>query len=369
MIIAVNTISAGSNSTSIRQGFIYEILCRIIKQNPDHKFIFIYDTPYPVNPFPENSIAVKVSSLPRNASLWKFWNNYRIHPLLKKYKADVFVNFGICLLHTKIPQCLVLQDLAFLHDDYRPKNHARFYKTNMQRFLKIAGRIVTTSQFCKKELLNNFQADEHKINVVLPGVDEIFYSADIEQREKIKERYAAGHEYFLVTMDYSRQQLLNLLKAFSIFKKKLKSSMQLLIIEKDREKKDVLTELLRLYKYRTDVQQLRDISIRETADITAGAYVTVYPFSDGEGSPLIASMRSGIPVISGTSEIFREICGDAALYIDPASPGDIAEKMMLLFKDERVRSELILKGLPHVKKYNLQTATQMLLTSIVKSTA
>lgn len=369
MIIAVNTITPGINSTSIRQGFIYGVFSRIIKQNPEHSFIFIFDTPEPVRPFPGNSITVKASSVPRNVSLWKFWNNYRIHPLLKKYKADVFVNFGICLLHTKIPQCLVLQDLAFLRNDYRPKKHARFYKTNMQKFIKIAGAIVATSQFCKQELLNNYQADEHKINVVLPGVDEIFNPADIEHREKIKENYTSGHEYFLVTLDHSRQNLLNLLKAFSIFKKKLKSSMRLLIIDTDPGKKDAFTELLRLYKYNSDVQQLLDISTIETANITAGAYATIYPFSDGDGSSLIASMRSGIPVISGTAEIFREICGDAALYIDPANPGDIADKMILLFKDEKVRSELILKGMQQVKKYNLQTATQMLWASIVKSTA
>lgn len=369
MIIAVNTITPGSNSTSIRQGFFYEVFSRIIKENPEHRFIFIFDTPDLLRPFPGNSITVKASALPRYPSLWKFWNNYRIHPLLKKYKADVFVNFGLCLLHTKIPQCLVLHDLAFLHNNYRPKNHARFYKTNMHKFLKIAGAIVATSQFCKQELLNNFQADEHKIDVVLPGVDEIFTPADMEHRKNIKEHYTAGHEYFLVTMDHSRQDLLNLLKAFSIFKKKLKSSMRLLIINRDPGKIDAFTELLRLYKYKSDVQQLQDISTIETANITAGAYATIYPFSDGDGSSLIASMRTGIPVISGTAAVFREICGDAASYIDPGNPGDIAEKMMLLFKAERVRSELILKGLQQVKKYNLQTATQTLWASIVKSTA
>ena len=53
---------------------------------------------------------------------------------------------------------------------------------------------------------------------------------DWEEKELIKEKYADGKAYFLFSGDINqRSNLINLLKAFSFFKKRQKSNMLLLI--------------------------------------------------------------------------------------------------------------------------------------------
>ena len=62
----------------------------------------------------------------------------------------------------------------------------------------------------------------------------------------------------------------------------------------------------------------------------------------------------------------QEIAKDAALYADANSHTDIANKMMLLYKDENLRKELILKGRQIVKQYSWDKTATLLWQSIEK---
>ena len=46
--------------------------------------------------------------------------------------------------------------------------------------------------------------------------------------------------------------------------------------------------------------------------------------AEGYGLPLVEAMALGTPVIASDIPIFREVGGDAASYVDPASPEQFA---------------------------------------------
>jgi glycosyltransferase involved in cell wall biosynthesis len=46
-----------------------------------------------------------------------------------------------------------------------------------------------------------------------------------------------------------------------------------------------------------------------------------------------------------------EICGDAALYVNPSDINDIVTKMHFILTNPDLQKELILKGLEQVKKF------------------
>lgn len=56
--------------------------------------------------------------------------------------------------------------------------------------------------------------------------------------------------------------------------------------------------------------------------------------AEGYGLPLVEAMALGTPVIASDIPIFREIGGDAALYVDPASPGQFADAVRILQDDD-----------------------------------
>ena len=131
MIIAVNTRFLVKDEREGYTNFIYETFSRITRLHPEHTFIFIFDRPWHDSfIFPGNVIPVVTGPQARHPAQWYIWYNIKIPAVLKRYKAEVFVSpDGLCSLTTKIPQCLLVYDLAFLHDpSFMNKSHFLFYK-------------------------------------------------------------------------------------------------------------------------------------------------------------------------------------------------------------------------------------------------
>jgi glycosyltransferase involved in cell wall biosynthesis len=61
----------------------------------------------------------------------------------------------------------------------------------------------------------------------------------------------------------------------------------------------------------------------ESALLSAHALVTT-SWDEGFGIPVIEAMRLGTPVVASDIPIFHEVGGGAAVFVDPASPDDVA---------------------------------------------
>ena len=132
-------------------------------------------------------------------------------------------------------------------------------------------------------------------------------------------------------------------------------------------KYDLFMESLKTYKYRDDVKMLGYLDEKELAKIIASAYSLVYPsLFEGFGVPVLEAMRCDVPVITSLNSPMQEITGEAAIYADPGSIEDIANKMMLLYKDENLRKELIEKGRLISKKYSWDRTAELLWQTILK---
>lgn len=352
--------------------FLYETFRRITENHPEHEFIFIFDRPFD-NRFVFNTNVTPVVAGPpaRHPLLWKYWYDIKIPALLKKYKADIFISCdGFCSLHTKVPQCLVVHDLAFIHFPAGiKKSHLLFYKRYTPKFLATARAIATVSQFSKNDITRQYNTAAGKIDVVYNGVKEIFRPLGIEEKEEVKKKYTEGKEYFVYTgAIHPRKNLMNLLKAFSVFKKRQQTGMKLVLTGRLAWKYESFTASLKTYKYRNDVVLTGYVPEEELVSIIGAAYGMVYPsFLEGFGVPVLEAMKCEVPVITSSGSAMQEIAKKAALYADPGNHTDIADKMMLLYKDENLRKELIQKGKQVIKEYNWDNTAALLWQCILKA--
>ena len=372
MIIAVNTRFLLAGYLEGYGYFIHECFKRITHDHPEHQFIFIFDRPFdPRFVYEKNVTSVVIGPPARHPVLWKWWYDVKIPQVLKKYKADIFVSAdGFCSLSTSVPQCLVIHDLAFLHHPaFIKKSHLIFYKRYTPLFLKKAGSIATVSAFTKADIHQRYKIDNEKISVVYNAAKPVFKPLTDDLKFNVKLKYTEGKEFFLYSgAIHPRKNLLNLLKGFSLFKKRLKSNFKLVIAGRLAWKYESFLKDLETYKYRHDVILTGYLPEEELVSLTASAYALVYPsLFEGFGVPVLEAMQSGVPVITSASSAMEEIAGDAALYADVTTPFDIGEKMMNLYKDENQRDMLIQKGLQKAGEYSWQKTSTLLWQSICNS--
>lgn len=372
MKIAVNTRFLLDDYLEGYGYFLYETIRKIVADHPQHEFVFIFDRPYNQRfIFADNVKAVVTGPPARHPVLWKLWYDIKIPAVLRKHKADVFVSCdGFCSLSTKVPQCLVLHDLSFLHyPAFIKRSHLLFFKRYTPKFLEKAKSVATVSLFSRNDILARYPVSRDKINVVYSAAKEIFQPVSREVKEQVKEKYTGGKEYFLYTgAIHPRKNLMNLLKAFSVFKKKQKSSLKLVLAGRLAWKYNSFIDALKSYKYRDDVLLTGYLPEEELVKLTASAYVMVYPsLWEGFGVPVLEAMRCGVPVITSSGSSMQEIAKEAALYADPANYHSIADQMLLLYKDEELRADLIEKGKLAEKEYTWTKTADLLWQSILKA--
>lgn len=89
------------------------------------------------------------------------------------------------------------------------------------------------------------------------------------------------------------------------------------------------------------------------------AEALVFPsLYEGFGLPPLEAMAAGCPVISSNAASLPEICGDAALYCNPHSPSDIAEKIRILMGDDILRNKLREKGAARARQFTWASCIQ-----------
>lgn len=349
MRIAVNAIFLQKDQLEGYGHFANEVFSRLVKAHPGHQFIFLFDRPYDAGfVYASNVIPVMVSPPARHPLAFKWWYDVKAPLALRRYKPDVWLQcFGFCSLTTSIPQVLAIHDLAFLHyPQFIPWYHRLYYRFFTDSFLRKAKQVITVSEYTRKDILQNYQVADRKLHVVHSAACTFFQPVSFLEKENVKAGYADGREYFLFSGGiHPRKNLLNLLKAFSLFKKWQHSDMKLLVAGRLAWQYEAVLEKLKTYKYREDVVILGYLPEEQLARITASAYAMVYPsFLEGFGLPILEAMQSGVPVITSDKGSMPEVGGDAALYADPANPDAIAKQMLALYRDENKRSALIEAG-------------------------
>lgn len=372
MVIAVNTRYLLKEGLEGYGYFTKEVTQRLVAMHPDHRFHFVFDRPYdPAFVFSSNVEAHVLSPEVRHPLQWKYWYDVKIPFLLKKIKADVFFSpDGQCSLTSSVPQCIAIHDLGFLHypETYK-KSHVGYLKHYLPKFVKKAASVLTVSTFSKQDIITQYLTPELKVSVVYNGIKETFRPIELEEQNSVKDKYTEGTEYFLyVGAIHPRKNLVSLLKAFSIFKRRLHSSMKLVLAGRLAWKNDEFLELLKTYKYKDDVVMTGYLEETELVKLMASAYAFVYPsLFEGFGVPVAEAMKCRVPVLTSKDSAMEEITEGAALYFDPKNVEDMADKLMRIYKDEDGRKTLIEKGTIVAQKYTWQQTADAVWENIRKA--
>lgn len=349
------------------EAFLGKAFYKLAEIHPEHQFLFLSSDNEQLIHLPSNGTLIPVLGKVSNALSIKWWLDVKVPLALKKHKADVLVTLNGCSLTTSIPQVLVVDDLSFLHyPKFISKQKLFFLKKYTPKFLRKAKVVATVSEFMSKEIENDFKIQGDKLINVGGFCNAGSRLVDWEEREAIKERYADGFEYFVFVGGlHPKQNLLNLLKAFSQFKIRQRSSMKLVVVGQVDDRYADTLDKLKTYKFKDEVKMVGKLLQEEYDKVIASAYALIFPgFYEGFATPVLEAMQCEVPVITSNNSSMLEIGGDAVLLADPKDPADIAEQLKLIFKDESLRSQMIEKGKVQAAKYSCDKTVSLMWQAI-----
>lgn len=246
------------------------------------------------------------------------------------------------------------EETLVVHDLYHLSKNATlsfWEKRRENRWLKkgIASskKIVVFSLYTKKELLKFFPEAEARIELQKLAAREGFVPIDEDARDVARYQFTQGDAYFLYRGPiHPAASLINLLKGFSIFKKKMGSNMRLAICGPRGSYSTDFLASIETYKYREDVVFIGPITDSEETALISSAYALVHPCRwERFGIPVVDAMKAGVAVLCVQDSVMSEYCGMAGMYFNENDPADIGEKLCRIYKEEPMREQMIGTGL------------------------
>ena len=338
MLIAVNTRFLIKDKLEGIGWFTYETMKRLTHNHPEHTFLFLFDRePDPGFVFGKNVKPIRVWPPARHPYLWKYWFDYALPSVFKRYKPDLFISTdGFLSLKSDIPTLLVVHDLGFEHyPEHVTGIASNFYRKYMPLYAKKATRIITVSEFSKKDIVKLYHVAPDKIDVAYNGANDKYIPISQNEQQAVRNRYTGGKPYFLyVGSVHPRKNVKNLLLAYDALRKEHLTEHQLVIAGRMAWKIDETKQAFEQMQFKNDVVFTNHLLLSELTKVMASADAFVYPsLFEGFGIPIVEARYCGVPVITSDRSSLTEVGGPNALYFDPDRVDLIKDAMKLFLLD------------------------------------
>ncbi len=306
---------------------------------------------------------------------WYGWKEQILMPFyLWREKLDLihFPHFNVPIL-TPGKFVVTIHDLILTHFPTvraTTRSHFLYYLKNFAYRLVIfsalrrAQKVITVSEFTKKDIVDKFGIKPEKIIVTYEGVanlakgrDSLFVSK-LDSQEILAQYHIPQNFLLYVGNAYPHKNLEILLRVFGRLHAE-RHDLRLVLVGKP----DYFYERVKETARALNLWQKENINSpvifpgyvpdAQLEILYAEARAYVFPsLYEGFGLPPLEAMAKGCPVLSSDRASLPEILGAAAAYFDPEDEEDMAAKIKEVLSDEKLRAELIEQGLKQAKKYN-----------------
>jgi glycosyltransferase involved in cell wall biosynthesis len=285
---------------------------------------------------------------------------------------DFFFRKRLDLTHSPTPLTLptrgkkivTVYDLFFLeHPQLSDMDSKKNFTTRIGSSLEKADGVMTISHESRNRILYYFPSIEDKLIVIYPGIDHAFWAeAAVAEKEFFRSEKRLPPSFLLfVGATETRKNLVNLMQAFYLVRKKYRSLFLVLAGRKGEDHSRVVDKIREL-KLENSVEIFSYVDEHSLKYLYQLAELFVFPsWYEGFGIPLLEAMACGVPIAASETGALPEAGGDAALYFDPENPEDIAEKIMVLLDNNSIRKRLIEAGKKRILSFSWEkTAAETL---------
>ena len=389
MIIGIDASRANAAQRTGTERYAYEIIRRLPALRPDVTFRLYVREPLRADfVFTTPNVEVVVLQWPPKI----LWSHLRLSWELLRRPPDVlFVPADtVPLIHPK-RSVTTVHDIAFerFPELYMGKSVQRhmgwmrpfvhlavrvctlgrygaserdYHRWSARHALRTCQRILTVSDFSKRELVELLHANAHQVTVTHLGVEQadFFTAISTERRQRVLMDLHLTKPFFLFLGRLeTKKNIHNIIAAYASYVRRVPDPVDLVLVGNPgfgwEEAKACITPDFADHVHQPGFlsdEAVHVLQVQATALLMVSRY-------EGFGIPAAESLAAGVPVIASRAGSLPEVLGDCAKYVGLDDIHELAAAMDEMSRDAHLRQQLITRGQAWVQQYTWdQTANQ-----------
>lgn len=266
----------------------------------------------------------------------------------------------------EFPSVVTIHDLIYrrVPGDYKSFDRA-MYDYKYSRSAQNATRIIAISQKTRDDLVEDYQIDPAKIDIIYQGCDPRFgLPISFEEKQRVRGKYKLPQRYFISvgTVQGRKNQMLAV---------KALERLDLPLVIVGNRKSGYAAEIaayVSAHGLSDRVMWIDNAAFSDLPTLYALAEFSSYTSRyEGFGIPVIESLTVGTPVIAATGSCLEEAGGPGAVYVDPDDVDAFADYALRLASETNYRDKLADKGRRYVKRFSADEFARLTMATYRKA--
>jgi glycosyltransferase involved in cell wall biosynthesis len=279
-------------------------------------------------------------------------------------RPDIVVSLTHTPLWSPAPVALMATDLSFAHDTY-PRATRLPLRTLVRHQVGAAAAVLTTSEFCRSDLVATLGLPRNAVHVVPLTIDPPGRVA-AATRKALADRGVRPPYLLHLGHVHPRKNVPLAIRAFrSAQAENPRLAGHRFVVAGRRRFGSQAEDFAASGAARGTIVFLDRVSDPEREVLLSDAEALVYlSTSEGFGLPPLEAMARGTAVVASTAAAVPEVCGSAALLVDPHRPDEVRHCVRQVLLDGWLRSDLVRCGHDRVKVFTPEQTGRALLAAL-----
>lgn len=284
--------------------------------------------------------------------------------VLNRLKPDLvhFTNFNHPILYAR-PFIVTIHDLTIFKypvgrkQTYWPYRWA--FSQTLRHAARAAKKIITVSETSQTDLVAYLHIPQQKLAVTYEGVDAIFQPVNLPIRGRaqgvISQKLGLRPPYLLFVSQWRPHKGLPILiEAYELLRQRNpRLAPQLVVIGQPNPNYPEVAARIQQSRSAADIIRPGFVAETDLVHLYQTAEAFIFPsLYEGFGLPPLEAMAAGTPVIASETSCLPEILGDAAEFVPPNNPVELAKAMERVLSDRVLWRRLRSAGLTHARQFS-----------------
>lgn len=267
------------------------------------------------------------------------WQKLFLVKQISKYNCDLYFSPIYSIPgKMKIPIVAVIHDLQALHyPEYFSWFRNQYMYFSWWMTCRNASKIITISEFCKKDIVENLPVNDNKLTVIY---NPVMPSKEIDEFGNIAKKFKIQKNKYYYTVSHlaKHKNLITLLEAFKkLVEQGDETKMVITGIEANAENE--VLKFIKKNRLQNKVIFTGYVSSGERDELYKNCKIFLYPsIFEGFGMPPIEAMKLGATTIVSNAACLKEVTQGKAIYVE--KPMDINEWIQKIYLSTKMKKEI-----------------------------